>query len=291
MLFLQFLLNGLLVGGLYALLALGIVLIYKATRVFNFALGEMLAVGAFILYTFMLYLGLPLWAALPVTVLAAMALGLCIERVGLRPLIGQPILAAIMATLSLSLILRGIALFVWGSPTVSFPQKVLPTKAVVIGEVFLSNELVWTFGVSVTCFIALLVFFRYTKTGLFMRATAEGHDVAQAAGINVERIFALTWGIAAVVAAAGGIMLGNRFGIGITTLPMLAIKAFPVVLFGGLESIVGAIVGGLVIGVLESLVGGYVDPQLSEISPYIVLLLVLLVRPEGLFGLQRIERI
>ncbi len=291
MLFLQFLMNGILVGGLYALLALGIVLIYKATRVFNFALGEMLAVGAFLLYTFMLYFGLPLWAAVPCTAVAAMILGLALERVGLRPLIGQPILAAIMATLSLSLILRGIGLFVWGSPEVSFPQKVMPTKALALGQVFLSNELLWTFVVSIALFVALFLFFRFTSTGLFMRATAEGHDVAQASGINVERIFAVTWGIAAIIAAAGGIMLGSRFGIGITTLPMMAIKAFPVVLFGGLESIAGAIIGGLVIGILESLVGGYIDPQLSEVSPYIILLLVLLVRPEGLFGLKRIERI
>jgi branched-chain amino acid transport system permease protein len=291
MLFLQFLINGLLVGGLYALLALGIVLIYKATHVFNFALGEMLAVGAFLLYSFMYFLGLPLWAAFPATVAAAMLLGLCLERVGLRPLIGQPILAAIMATLSLSLMLRGVAFVVWGSSTVSLPEKIMPTKALLIGDIFLSNELIWTFVVSVAAFAGLFLFFRFTKTGLFMRATAEGHDVAQAAGINVERIFALTWGIAAVIAAAGGIMLGNRFGIGVTTLPMMAIKAFPVVLFGGLESIAGAIVGGLVIGVIESMVGGLVDPQLAEITPYIVLLLVLLVRPEGLFGLQRIERI
>lgn len=291
MLFLQFLINGLLVGGLYALLALGIVLIYKATHVFNFALGEMLAVGAFLLYTFMFFLGLPLWAAAPLTVVAAMFLGLCLERIGLRPLIGQPILASIMATLSLSLMLRGVAFFVWGAPTVSLPQKIMPTKALLIGEIFLSNELVWTFVVSTASFVALLLFFRFTKTGLFMRATAEGHDVAQAAGINVEKIFAITWGIAAIIAAAGGIMLGNRFGIGVTTLSVMAIKAFPVVLLGGLESIAGAIIGGLVIGVLESMVGGFVDPQLAEITPYIVLLLVLLVRPEGLFGLQRIERI
>jgi len=291
MLFLQFFLNGLLIGGLYALLALGIVLIYKATHVFNFALGEMLAVGAFFLYTFMFFAGLPAWIAIPLTIVSAMMLGLCVERVGLRPLLGQPILASIMATLSISLILRGVALFVWGSPTVSLPEKIMPTKAMRMGDLFLSNELIWTFVVSTVLFIFLLLFFRFTKTGLFMRATAEGHDVAQAAGINVERIFALTWGIAAVVAAAGGIMLGNRFGIGITTLPMMGIKAFPVVLLGGLESIPGAIIGGLIIGVLESLVSGFADPQLAEISPYLVLLLILLIRPEGLFGLKRIERI
>jgi len=291
MLFLQFLLNGILIGGLYALLAMGIVLIYKATRVFNFALGEMLALGAFILYTFMDALHLSVWLAVPASVVVIMAAGLVIERAALRPLIGQPILSAIMATLALSLIIRGIVLFFWGSPIVSYPERIMPPRAAVIGEIYLANELIWTFVISMACFAALLIFFRFSKRGLFMRATAEGHDTAQATGINVEHVFAATWAIAALVAGIGGIMLGNRFGIGITTLPVLAVKAFPAVLFGGLESVTGAIVGGLVIGVIESLVGGYINPQLSEITPYIVLLLVLLLRPEGLFGLKRIERI
>jgi branched-chain amino acid transport system permease protein len=291
MLFLQFLLNGILIGGLYALLALGIVLIYKATRVFNFALGEMLALGAFILYTFLATLHLSLWLALPGCVLMIVASGLAVERLALRPLIGQPILAAIMATLALSLMLRGLVLFFWGSSIVSYPQRLLPARASEFGEVYLANELIWTFVISLACFLALLGFFRFTRSGLFMRATAEGHDSAQAAGVNVERVFSMTWAIAALIAGIGGIMLGNRFGIGITTMPVMAIKAFPAVLFGGLESMTGAIVGGLVIGIVESLVGGYLSPQVSEIAPYIVLLFILLIRPEGLFGLKRIERI
>lgn len=291
MFFLQFLLNGILIGGLYALLALGIVLIYKATCVFNFALGEMLALGAFLLLTFMVTVGLPLYLALPCTAVAALIVGLAIERFALRPLIGQPILASIMATLSFSLIIKGVILFVWGSFIVSFPKKVMPTKALSFGDIYLSNELIWTFIVSIGLFLAMTLFFQFTKTGLFMRATAEGHDVAQAAGIDVEKVFGITWGIAALVAAAGGIMLGNRFGVGVTTLPVMAIKAFPAVLFGGLESITGALIGGLVIGVIESLVAGYVNTEISEISPYVILLLVLLVRPQGLLGLKRIERI
>ena len=144
---------------------------------------------------------------------------------------------------------------------------------------------------SIAVFVAMSLFFQLTKTGIFMRATAEGHDTAQASGINVERIFAVTWAIAALIAAAGGILLGNRFGLGIGTLPLVAVKAFPAVLFGGLESVSGAIIGGLTVGILESLVGGYIDPKFSEITPYVILLLVLLFRPEGLFGLKRIERI
>lgn len=291
MFFVQFLINGVLVGGVYGLLGLCIVLIYKSTRVFNFAMGEMLALGAFILFTFIATLHLPLWLGLILTVPVSLSIGFLLERLSLRPLIGQPILAAIMATLALSLVMKGIILFVWGSPTISFPQKILPGEAMVIGEFFLTKELIWMFFISIAVFVGMTLFFQFTKTGLFMRATAEGHDVAQASGINVEKIFAATWALAALISAIGGIMLGNRFGLGIGTLPLVAIKAFPVVLFGGLESVGGAIIGGLVVGILESLVGGYLDPKLSEVTPYIVLLLILLIRPEGLFGLKRIERI
>lgn len=283
--------NGILVGGLYALLALAIVLIYKSTRVFNFALGEMLALGAFILYMFMATLKFPFWLSLPCTIIVSLIIGFIIERLALRPLIGQPILAAIMATLALSLIIRGIIFVVWGSPTIGYPERILPGEAMVIGQIFLSNELLWTFLVSIAVFVAMSLFFQFTKTGIFMRATAEGHDVAQASGINVEGIFAVTWAIAALLTAVAGIMLGNRFGLGIGTLPLVAVKAFPAVFFGGLESVIGAIIGGLTVGIIESLVGGYIDPKLSEITPYIILLLILLFRPEGLFGLKRIERI
>jgi len=291
LLFIQYMINGVLVGGIYALLALAIVLIYKSTRVFNFALGEMMAMGGFLLYTCLTTLKFPLWLGLVCTVSACLLVGFLIERLALRPLIGQPILAVVMATLALSLMIRGVIFFVWGSPTINFPEKILPGKATLIGQIFLSNELTLTFLICVGIFLSVSLFFRVTKTGIFMRATAEGHDVAQASGINVERIFAVTWAIAAVIAAAGGILLGSRFGLGIGTLPLVAVKAFPAVLFGGLESISGAILGGLTVGVLESLAAGYIDPKFSEITPYVVLLLVLLFRPEGLFGLKRIERI
>ncbi len=290
-LFLQYLINGILAGSLYALLALAIVLIYKSTRVFNFALGEMMTMGAFILYMFMATFHLPVWMSMLLTIISCLIIGLLIERLALRPLIGQPLLAAIMATLALSLIFRGIVLFVWGSPTISYTTKFLPAGASFVGELFFSKELLYTFLISLTVFILMTIFFKFTKTGLFMRATAEGHDVAQASGINVEKVFGFTWAIAALIAAAGGILLGSRFGLGIGTLPLVAIKAFPAVFFGGLESIKGAIIGGLTVGILESFVGGYIDPKFSEITPYVILLVVLLFLPEGLFGLKRIERI
>ena len=291
MLFLQFCINGILVGGIYALLALGIVLIYKSTRVFNFAVGEMLTLGGFVLYFFMTIFKCPVWIGLPLAFVAALLIGLGIERLTLRPLIGQPILAAIMATLALSLILRGIIFITFGSPTVPFPSKILPQETVLLGEMFFPLDLVFTFLIAMLVFILLSLFFKFTKTGMFMRATAESHETAQATGIQVERIFGITWGIASLTATIGGILLADRIGLGLSSLPGLALKAFPAVLFGGLESIGGAIIGGIIIGILESLVGGYVDPKFSEITPYVVLLIILLFRPEGLFGLKRIERI
>ena len=291
MLFLQFCINGILVGGVYALLALGIVLIYKSTRVFNFAVGEMLTLGGFVLYFFMTIFKCPAWIGLPLAFMAALLIGLGIERLTLRPLIGQPILAAIMATLALSLILRGIIFIAFGSPTVPFPSKILPQKTMLFGEMFFPLDLVFTFLIAMLVFILLSLFFKFTKTGMFMRATAESHETAQATGIQVERIFGITWGIASLTATIGGILLADRIGLGLSSLPGLALKAFPAVLFGGLESIGGAIIGGIIIGILESLVGGYIDPKFSEITPYVVLLIILLFRPEGLFGLKRIERI
>ena len=165
-LFLQFLINGILAGSLYALLALAIVLIYKSTRVFNFALGEMMTMGAFILYMFMATFHLPVWLSMLLTIISCLIIGLLIERLALRPLIGQPLLAAIMATLALSLIFKGIVLFVWGSPTISYTTKILPGGATIVGDLFFSKELLYTFLISLTAFILMTIFFKFTKTGL-----------------------------------------------------------------------------------------------------------------------------
>ena len=291
MLFLQFLVNGFMVGGVYALIALGIVLIYKSTRVFNFAVGELVVLGGFACWSLLSWCHLPVYASIPLAMVIAIGSGFLVERLALRPLIGQPILAAIMATLALSLLLRGVILFFWGASTIAFPTRILPGEPVALGFLAFSHELLWAFGVSMVIFIGLAVFFRKTKMGLFMRATAESHQTAQATGINVRIIFGTTWGIAALVATLGGILIGARLGIGIGSTPLVAFKAFPAVIFGGLESITGAIIGGLLVGILEHLAGGFIDPKIAEITPYIVLLLVLIFKPEGLFGLKRIERI
>jgi len=294
-LFPQFFATGLLTGGVYALVALGLVLIYKSSRIFNFAQGHLMMVGAFITWWFIENLGWDVWVAFGAAIAVAALLGLSIERVALRPLIGQPILATIMMTLALSQILQGATILLFGASDRALPN-LFPLQPVILGDVRLKLNLVMAFAIAMLGFVAFMFFFRFTKAGLAMRAAAEDHQLAQSVGLSVPRIFGLAWMIAGLVAAIGGVLLASISGLSLV-LSLIALKAFAAVLFGGLESIPGAIVGGLAVGVIESLAAGLpADPalralNLGEIAPYILLLLVLLVRPDGLFGLKRIERI
>ena len=286
---LQYTVNGLLVGGIYALIALGIVLVYKSTSVFNFAIGQMMMFGAFFFWMFIAWFGLPVWVSLVLALACGAGLGLLIERFTLRPLIGQPLLSAVLVTLALTYLLNGIAMGIWGAYQQSVP-KFLPGAPVSIGGIVFSHDLLWSFFLAMLIFAILLMFYQRTRLGLAMRATAESQQIAQARGINVRTIFSVSWALCGLVAAVGGILLAYRLGVS-QFLSLVGLKAFPAVLFGGLDSVVGAIVGGLIVGVLENLAGGLIAPWLMEITPYIVLLLVLIIRPQGLFGLRIIERI
>jgi branched-chain amino acid transport system permease protein len=294
-LFPQFLATGLLTGGIYALIALGLVLIYKSSRVFNFAQGHILMLGAFVAWWFTENLGLSVWQAFGAAMGIAVLLGLLIERLALRPLIGQPILATVMMTLALAQFLQGVAILAFGAYQRALPN-LFPLQPIVLGGVRLKLNLTLAFAIGMLCFVVLALFFQFTRSGLAMRATAEDHQLAQSVGLRVPRIFALAWAIASVVATVGGVLLANISGVELN-LSIISLKAFPAVLFGGLESIPGAIVGGLTVGVIENLVAGLPqDPalrslHLGDIAPYVFMLLVLLIRPDGLFGLKRIERI
>lgn len=291
----QFFVTGLLTGGIYALVALGLVLIYKSSQVFNFAQGHLLMVGAFMAWWLADVRGLSVWLSIGLALLASVVLGLLIERLTLRPLIGQPILATIMMTLALSQFLQGAAILLWGAQQRSFPE-LFPLQPVVVGTVRLKLNLLLAFAIAMLGFAVFALFFRYTKAGLAMRAAAEDHQLAQSVGLSVPRIFGIAWAIAAVVATAGGALLASVSGVE-PGLSLIALKAFPAVLFGGLESVPGAIVGGLTVGVVESLAAGLPADSsiramgLGQIAPYVVMLLVLLFKPDGLFGLKRIERI
>jgi branched-chain amino acid transport system permease protein len=276
------------VGGIYALIALGLVMIYKSTRIFNFAVGDLIMVGGFIAWEFMNAGAPPLLAILLAIGVGAM-IGLFIERFTLRPMIGQPVLAAIMVTLAISYLLKGITLLIWGGHPKIFP-RFLPGKLIRMGTLFLSNELLWTFAATLLAFALLALFYKFSKVGLDMRATAEDHQLAQARGISVRRIFAISWAFAGMTAVVGGVFLGLKLSLNLP-LADVGLKSFAAVIFGGLESIPGALLGGLAVGILEDLMGGLIDPSMKEITAYIVLLGVLVFRTEGLFGLKRIERI
>lgn len=286
--FIQFFINGLMTGTIYALIAIGIVIIFRSTKIFNFAIGDMLMVGGFIAWTF-IKTGIPPFFAIMLTIGACALLGLLIERLALRPMIGQPILAAIMVTLAISFILKGAILLIYGGHQKVFPQFI-PVRIFHAGGIVLSYEILLIFGTTMFLFSIFFLFYKFSRFGLDMRATAEDHIAAQTRGIRVKHIFALTWALAGVATAVGGILLGIKLSIDLP-LADVGLRAFAAVIFGGLESFLGALIAGLIIGVLENLLAGFVDPTLKEIVPYIILLLVLVFRNEGLFGLKRIERI
>jgi branched-chain amino acid transport system permease protein len=299
----QFAVTGLLAGGPLALMALGLVLIFKSSYIFNFAHGQLLLLGALLTWWLTIEIGLPLWLSILLALAISALLGLLIERLALRPMTGQPLLSIILMTLGLSQALQGLALLLFGGTQRNFPQLFsaanpyrMPTPFVYNGNpivVILKQNLVWSFVVAILGVVVIGAFFRYTRIGLTMRATSEDHELAQSIGVRIHGIFALSWLMAAVVATVVGVLLATSSGLDLS-LSVVVLAAFPAVLLGGLESIPGTIVGGLLIGLSQGLVAASKVQWVrnaSEIMPYVVLLLVLLLRPEGLFGQKRIERI
>jgi branched-chain amino acid transport system permease protein len=288
------LINGLVVGCIYSLVATGFVIIYKATSALNLAQGEFLMVGAYICLDLMTKHNVPFFHSFLITLAFSAILGLLVERVILRPLIGSHLISVIMVTLGLSSILKALVQLAYGTDTIPFPE-VFPTEPVQIGPIPVSQGYLYAIG-CVTILVTLLtLFFKYSKTGVAMRATASNQQVSLSMGISVKKMFALSWAISAIVSAVGGILLGTiRGGIDMT-LSFMGLKVLPVVILGGLDSVLGAIVGGIIIGILENLSGGYVDPMVGggakEVAPYIALILILMFKPYGLFGKKKIERV
>ncbi|MGD8815045.1 MAG: branched-chain amino acid ABC transporter permease [Anaerolineales bacterium] len=299
----QFAISGLLAGGPIALMALGIVLIFKSSYIFNFAQGQLLLMGALLTWWLAVDIGLPLWLSILLAIAISAVLGLLIERFTLRPLTGQPLLTIILMTLGLSQVLQGLALLLFGGTQRNFPQIFstanpyrITTPFTYDGNpiiVILKQNLVWSFAVAILGVIVIGAFFRLTRTGLSMRGASEDHELAQSIGLRIHRIFGMSWALAAAVAAIGGVLLATSSGLDVS-LSIVVLAAFPAVLLGGLESIPGTIVGGLLIGLAQGIVAAskvQIVRNSVEIMPYVVLLVVLLFRPEGLFGQKRIERI
>jgi branched-chain amino acid transport system permease protein len=292
--FLQLGINGLVVGSIYALVALGFVIIYKSSGILNFAQGEFLLIGAYFFLAILEKGHVPLLPALALTVVCAVILGLLLERLVLRPMIGEPIISVIMVTLGLSSILRAVVQGIWGTDTHPFPA-IFDSAPVQIGPLPVSRGYLFSVASVAVLLVLFTIFFRFARVGIAMRATAFSQQVALSMGISVKHIFAISWSIAAVVSALGGILLGALRGGIDGSLAVIGMKALPVVILGGLDSIGGAIVGGLIIGVLENLAGGYLDPVfgggVKEVAPFVVLVLILMVKPYGLFGKVKIERV
>jgi branched-chain amino acid transport system permease protein len=291
---LQLLIAGIAVGAVYSLMALGFVLIYKASTVVNFGPGELVLFGAYVAWATILNMQLPLVVAFPLTLVVAILLGLVIERGVLRPLIGEPIISVIMVTFGFASVIRGVLNLSWGSDTRPFPVLFSP-EPFHLGPVPVSPVYLWSFVMVLVLLAVFSLFFKFSLIGTAMRATADNQQVAQSLGVSVKGVFALSWSIAAGVSALGGIILGSIRGGVDFSLADLGLKVFPVVILGGLDSVAGVIVGGIVIGVLENLSGGYLDPVLGggvkEVAPFVVLVIILMVRPYGLFGKHDIERV
>jgi branched-chain amino acid transport system permease protein len=293
--FLQLVITGLTLGMTYALIAIGFVIIFKCSKAFNIAQGHFVMLGGYLAYTILVVAHFPVWAGIIVVILVGAAMGLVVERLALRPLLGQPVLSVIMMTIALAGVIEGIAIMAWGGEYKTY-YDVLPEMTLTVGGVSIPPASVLGLIVSVTVVTLLVLLFRYTKIGLAMRATAEDADVTRTLGIRATTVYALAWVIACVVGVVGGMLLGGVSGV-MTSLSEIGLKALAVVILGGLDSIGGAIVAGVAVGILENLAAGYLDPLmpsgggLANVFPFIVMILVLMVKPHGLFGLKRIERV
>jgi len=290
---LQFTITGVTVGMVYALIALGFVLIWKSSGVANLALGQLVLISSWFSYGMLVQAEFPYWLAFPLVILFALAVGWLIERFALRPLIAQPILSLITVTLGLAYFLEGVTTFIWPWSVDALP-RFFPIEPFRFGTAVVSQEYVWAAVISLILFGLLTLYFRYNKMGIAMRATADDQLAVQACGIPVTSIFSTSWMFAGVVAAIGGILMSSIGGI-TYGLVETGLKAFSVVILGGLDSFIGAIIAGPLIGLAENIGGGYLTPLtwagVKDIIPFIIIIIVLFIKPYGLFGEVRIERI
>lgn len=287
--FLQLTVSGLSNGMIYALAAAGFVVVYKASDVINFAQGDLLLLGVYLIFFSLAQVGLPWSVGVLATVLLAAAVGVAVERLVLRPLVGEPVISMVMATIGLSSVLRALVNALWGPSPRSF-DSFLPAGEVALGPAVVSAGRLLSIPIALAVLGALGLFFRYARDGIAMRAVADDQQAAMSMGISIPRVVGLAWGLAAASAAVGGVMLANVVGVS-PNVAEIGLRVFPVVILGGLDSIGGAVIGGAAIGLLEVYVGGYVGHGLSLVVPYVALVAVLMVRPYGLFGKQIVERV
>lgn len=275
-------LNGLAVGCIYGLVALGFVLIYKTTELVNFAQGDLMMLGAFSCYMFVVWYGVGYWAAFALAVAAVALFGAVLDATVLRRVIGQPQFAVVMLTIGLGATFRSFASITWGSEIYTLPTP-FSAHSTMVGKVSVSHEYVSIIVGTVLLCAALYTFFRYTRVGMAMQATSQNQLAAYYMGIPVKRMFSLIWAISAGVAAFAGVLLAPVSLIDVN-IGFIGLKAFAAAVLGGFGSIVGALVGGLTIGLIEMFAGTYLPQGFKDVAAYIVLLVVLVIRPQGMFG-------
>ena len=286
-------LDGISVGSIYAMVALGFVLIYKATDVLNFAQGELMMVGVYFCFYLLTSHNIPFLLALFLTILFAALLGILTEIIFLKPLLGEPIFSMVMITIALSMLLKSAAGLLWGHDTYAFPKFIGNDSLNFMGVPVMPISLLTT-GAVILLMIILYLFFRYSHTGLAMMATAGDQDAATIMGININRMFAITWSIAALIAVIG-VFRYARSNFLYPDMGFIGVNSFPAAILGGLDGIIGGLCGGLIIGLMENLVGIYIEPFLGggikEMVAFILLILILMVKPYGLFGTKEIEKV
>ncbi|MDP2560312.1 branched-chain amino acid ABC transporter permease [Psychrobium sp. 1_MG-2023] len=293
-LLMQLIVNGIIVGLLYGVVGMCFVLVYKSTQIVNFAQGEFLLVGAWVCWAFLTYFQLPFFMGFILTMVFMALFGVLLQMVVLRPMIGEPIISVIMITIGLSIFFQSLMKWIFGVSPQSYP-KVFESESVQILGLNIEMAYLMSTVISLAIMVAFFLFFKYSKYGLAMRATAFNQQIAQSLGISVKQVFAMSWGIAATLSATAGVVIGLVNGVS-NSLSTMGVKVFPAVILGGLDSVVGAIVGGLTIGVLEN-VAEFFDSQylhvgnMYDIAPFYVLLIILWFKPYGLFGTKDIERI
>jgi branched-chain amino acid transport system permease protein len=285
--------NGILIGMMYALIALGFVLVYKATDAINFAQGEFVMFAGILCAAAGYLLSLPFWLCAFLALVGMIGFSFALERIVLRPLIGRPVIAVIMATIGLAAILRGVGPLAFGAETKSIVMPI-SDEPLFFGPIMLPPIQLVGAGVSLIFLAGFTWFFLKSRMGIAMRAVADNQQVAMAMGINVQRYFALAWAMAGIVSALGGVVWGALLGVDVH-LALVGLKVFPVVILGGVDSIIGAVVGGLIVGIVENMAAGYIDPYVGggtkDFAPYVLMIVALMFRPYGIFGKRRIERV
>lgn len=287
--FLNLLMSGLVIGSLYGLISMGFAIVYRATGMVNFAVGETMMLIAYISYNLAQFPGLGFAGLLLTTISISVLLGLLIERIFIRPMLGEPMFSRVMVTIGLAVVIRSAVILIWGVEPKAYPRP-LGDEVIKFGELALYPGQIFSLVVMALLCLMMWAFFRHSRVGIAMRATSNNETTALLMGINVKRISAISWALSSVFAAFAGLSFCLMFSLE-PEISQMGLRGFPASILGGLDSVIGGAFGGLVIGVAENMAGGYLGRGLKEIAGFVLIIVVLMVKPYGLFGQREIERV